>query len=294
MKTSHFRAAFAWVLAAMILAPQALADAVCYKDYRPLTPAEKARMTAVLTAVKNALPPAPAGWVVAGTDDFSIPDSMCKDFELIPFAYGFSRTYRNVGDNDAREKIIAAQAARMQALQAKRQPRMDAIQAKMEKVVKSQVALVEKGDYQGAQKYNVELDKLQKEMAAVMDEGNDPAQDAAATRAYAKDLEMYITVDVNPWSAGPNPGATALTPAPSGAQSAWRWRNEGQDLTTDNELYFLGTWKPNGKGGWRGVSRAGASLFAAHFFTVKVTTDPARIRNTVAGIDFAKLTATLR
>lgn len=293
MKTSHFRAAFAWVVAALLLAPPAFGDAPCYKDYRTITAAEKARMTAVLEAVKSAMPPAPAGWVVASTDDFSLPDSMCKDFELVPFQFHFGRTYRNVGSNDAREKIIEAQAARYQAQQAQKQPRIDAIQAKTEKLVKAQVALIEKGDYAGAEKYNMEIDKLQKEMGRVMDEGRDPAQEAADARAYAKDNEMYITVEVNPWAAGANPGATTMT-GPPGAQSAWRWRDEGQDLTTDNELYLFGTWKPNNRGGWRGISRSGVSLFGAHFLTVKVTADPDRIRNTVAAIDFAKLAATLR
>ena len=88
-------------------------------------------------------------------------------------------------------------------------------------------------------------------------------------------------------------GGILKHPSP-GAQSAWRWRNESQDQATDNELYLFGTWKPRGQSGWRGVSRSGASLFAAHFLTVKVTADPDRIRKTVAGIDFAKLAATLR
>ncbi len=294
MKTSHFRAAFALVLAAMVIAPPALSDSVCYKDYRAITAAEKGRMTAVLEAVKSAMPPAPAGWVIAGTDDFSLANSMCKDVELVPFNYQFTRSYRNVSNNDAHEKLIAAQAARLQAQQAQKQPRMDAIQAKMEKVVKVQVALVEKGDYAGAEKYNAEIEKLQQEMAKVMDEGRDPAQEAADARAYAKDNEMHITVEVNPWAATADSGATAIAAVPPGAQVAWRWRNEGQDLTTDNELYLFGTWKPNLKGGWRGVSRSGVSLFSAHFLAVRVTADPERIRTTVAGIDFAKLAATLR
>jgi len=293
MKTSHFPAASAWVVCALLFAPPALCDAPCYKDFRTITAAEKARMTAVLEAVKSALPPAPAGWVIAGTDDFSLANSMCKDFELVPFQYHFSRTYRNAGSNEERQQIVEAMAARQQALQAQKQPRIDAIQAKLEKVVKAQVALIEKGDYAGAEKYNVEIDKLQQEMGKVMDEGSDPAQEAAAAKAYAKDTEMYITVDVNPWAAGPAPGATPM-PAPQGVQSAYRWRNDSQDLTTDNELYLFGTWKPNNRGGWRGISRSGVSLFGAHFLTVKVSADPDRIRKTVAAIDFAKLAATLK
>ena len=294
MTTSHFPAAFAWVVASLAFVPAALADGVCYKDYRAITAAEKARMTAVLETVKSAMPPAPEGWVIAGTDDYSLPDSLCKDFELVPFQYHFSRSYRNVGNNDAHEKLIAAQAARQQALQAQKQPRIDAIQAKMEKLVKAQVALIEKGDYASAEKYNVQIDRLQKEMGGVMDEGRDPAQEAADARAYAKDNEMYITVEVNPWAAHADSGATTIATALPGAQSAWRWRNEGQDLTTDNELYLFGTWKPNGKGGWRGISRSGASLFAAHFVTVRITADPDRIGRTVESINFAKIAATLR
>lgn len=294
MKTSHFRAAYALVLATLVFAPPALSDGVCYKDYRTITAAEKARMSAVLEAVKSAMPPAPAGWVIAGTDDFSLADSLCKDFELVPFNYQFSRSYRNVSNNNAHEKIIAAKAARFKAQQALKQPRIDAIQAKMDKVVKAQIALVQKGDYVGAQNYNFELEKLQQEMAKVMDEGSDPARDAAEDRAYAKDNEMYITVDVNPLNASADSGAAAIATVPPGSQAAWRWRDESETLTNDNELYLLGTWKPNLKGGWRGVSRSGASLFGAHFLTVRVMADPDRIRTTVAGIDFAKLAATLR
>jgi hypothetical protein len=176
---------------------------------------------------------------------------------------------------------------------AQKQPRIDAIQAKTEKLVKLQVALIEKGDMAGAQKYNEQIAKLQEELGKVYDEGRDPAQEAADARAYAKDNEMYITVDVNPWSASAQPDATTMA-GPAGAQSAWRWRDEGKDQTTDNEVYVFGTWKPNGKGGLRGISRSGVSLFAAHFLTVKVSADPDRMRKTVAGIDFAKLAATLR
>ena len=293
MKTSHFPAAFAWIVCAWFLAPPALCDAPCYKDYRAITAAEQARMTAVLQAVKGALPPAPAGWVIAGTDDFSLPNSLCKDFELVPFQYHFSRTYRNAGSGEERQQIIEAMAAREKALQEQKQPRIDAIQAKMEKVVKAQVALIEKGDYAGAEKYNAEIDRLQKEMAKVIDEGRDPAQEAADARAYAKDAEMYITVDVNPWAASAASGATPMT-APQGVHSAYRWRDDSQDLTMDNELYLFGTWKPNNRGGWRGISRSGVSLFGAHFLTVKVAADPDRIRKTVAAINFAKLAATLK
>ncbi|MGB5132159.1 MAG: hypothetical protein WBO00_06065, partial [Steroidobacteraceae bacterium] len=129
--------------------------------------------------------------------------------------------------------------------------------------------------------------------AKVYEEGHDPAQEAAEAKAFAKDNEMHIVVYVKPWTASAQPGATTMA-GPPGAQSAWRWRDEGKDQTTDHETYVFGTWKPNGKGGLRGISRSGVSLFAAHFLTVSVSADPDRIRKIVAGIDFAKLAATVR
>jgi hypothetical protein len=273
--------------------PVVLADAPCYKNYRNFTPAETARMKAVLQAVQDALPPPPPGWVIAGDDQPSVPQSLCQDVGEVPFQYTYTRYYRQVGDADARQKLVEDQAARDAAVYERKKPRLEAIQAQMEKLSAQQVALIQKGDFAGAEKLNPQVEKLQTEYQKVADEGYDTAQQAAVAKASAHDLEMSISVGVNSLREIVPAEAAAATP-PQGVQSAYRWHTESESVSNDEALYLLGLWKPIRQNSWRTGTRPGAPLSAAHTITIRVVADPERLPKTVAAINFAKIAATLK
>ncbi len=252
-------------------------------------------MTAVLQTVQSALPAPPEGWVtaVSTADEFSIPQTMCRDFEKVPLQYELSRLYRQVGDAEARQAKFDEQASKEAANYEQKQPRIDALMAKMEKLAATQAALAEKGDIAGAQKLNPQMEKLQAEMTKVMDEGSDPAAMNAAGKEMNRDLEMSIAVRVNAWTeyAGPDAKPVAL---PSGAQSAYRWHVEDETHSNDHALYLFGAWRPYKQGGWRTGERTGAPLSAAHTVSIRVTADPDRLPKTVRAIDFGKITPLLK
>ena len=64
MKTMGFSAVLAAVFALVIVAPRVAADAPCNKGYRDTTAAERAKMSAVLQTVKDAMPAPSPGWVI--------------------------------------------------------------------------------------------------------------------------------------------------------------------------------------------------------------------------------------
>ena len=250
-------------------------------------------MTAILQAAKNALPAPPEGWVIASDDAISVPQSLCQDFALIPMRYGFTRLYRQVGDAEARQKLLDEQGDREAAVYAQKQPRVDALMAQMEKLAAAQAALVEKGDIAGAQKYTPQIEKVQAELTTVLDEGSNPAQMDAVAKEANRDLEMTIAVHVNAWTEYAGPGAKPVAP-PGGAQSAFRWHVEDERHSNDCGLYLFGAWRPHTQGGWRTGERAGVSLFAAHTVAIRVIADPDRLTKTVGAIDIGTITALLK
>ena len=88
MRTRLFSSGIAALVALLAIAPAALGDGPCDKGFRDVAPAEKARITAALQLAKSALPPAPEGWQQRSQDDFSIPSSLCKDRENLPWDTG--------------------------------------------------------------------------------------------------------------------------------------------------------------------------------------------------------------
>jgi len=118
-------------------------------------------------------PPTPAGWQIVSDDEISVPSSICRDVESRPWNYGFTRTFRQVGDAEARQKVMEDAAAASAAAFELKQPRLDAIMARMTKFNEQMVALVQKGDYAGAEALNVKMAKLQEEYQKVADEGDD-------------------------------------------------------------------------------------------------------------------------
>lgn len=281
------------VLAAAVSgASIARGDGPCDAGFRDSTPAERATMTAVLQAAKTALPPAPAGWQIVSQDEISVVSSICRDAENRPWSYGFSRHYSQVGDYEARQKPMTDAAANAAAAQKLKQPRIDAVMAKMTKLSQQQVALVQKGDTAGAQALNVEMQKLEAEFQKIAQEGNNTQEIEAAGKAMNRDLEMVISVRINPVHETPNSGAAAYPP-PAGAFSAARWNTTSAELDQGHALVLFGQWARNAQGRWQPVRRPNVAPTAAHAISVSVIADPNRIVSALQSIDFESLPAAL-
>ena len=294
MKLALFRRGNTGVLALVIAAPIAFADAPCNAGLRDVTAAERAQVTSVLQSAQAALPPATEGWIIVvdPSNEIFVPAKICRDHEATPWSYRISRTYRQVADAESRNKLLVDQAAAQRAALEARKPRMDADMAKYQAIMQQQMALNQKNDYAGAEKLQPQLEAAQKEYEALINEATDPAAAAATDKAFNQDLEMTITVDVNPAVQRAGKGATAIAP-PSGAKSAQRWHVESESETNDQALYLFGAWKP-GQGGMQPALRTGVAPWGAHGLSVVVTGDPARVTQTAAAIDFAKLAAIVR
>lgn len=292
MASSRLLATIVLAAAAASGASIARGDAPCNAGFRDSTPAEHAAMTTVLQAAKTALPLAPAGWQVVSQDEISVVSSICRDVENRPWSYGFSRHYRQVGDYEARQKPLADAAANAAAAQKLKQPRIDAVMAKMTKLSQQQVALVHKGDTAGAQALNVEMQKLEAEFHKIAKEGDNTQEIEAAGKAMNRDLEMVISVRVNPVHAAPGPDAAAFPP-PAGALSAARWNTTSAELDQGHALILFGQWARNAQGRWQPVRRPNVSPAAAHAISVSVIADPNRIDSALQSIDFDSLPAVL-
>lgn len=290
MKSHRLAADAACFFSLVAAVPIAFADSPCNAGYRDTTAAERAKMTAVLEAIKGAMPAPPAGWTIGGDDAISVPQSMCQDFRLVPVSYDFTRWYRNVGESEQRQKIVMDQAGIQAEAFRKKQPRLDAIQKQMEAVSAKQIALIQKNDFAGAEKYNAEIDRLQTEYQRIADEGSDPAALEAASKKANRDMEMTISVRVNPFASSVPAGAKPAT-APAGAKSAYRWHVEDESQSNDHALFYFGSWFKRPDGSLQPNPPPGAPLSAAHGFTIEITGDPARVTQAVSAIDFARIAA---
>jgi len=290
MRLNILTAALLGAVAATCVATMAQADAVCVKDYRETTPAEKARMTAILQIAKAALPPAPAGWQIGGYEEISVINSVCRDNETKPWSYGISRTYNRVDDREARDKKFREAAAQANAEQAKKQPRMDAVMKQMEQLSARQVALIQKGDMAGAQKLSYDMEKLQAEYQKIADEGNSEALIAAAGKEMTRDTTMTISIRVNTMALQKPTGATNFTPPP-GAFSAQRWVDAGDADKSEegHALVLFGTWRTGPPTQWTAPARAGAVPTAAHAIAVEFTGDPSRIEPMIQAVNYQAL-----
>jgi hypothetical protein len=279
----------------LAIAPCALGDGVCHKGERKITAAERTQMTNVLKAAQSALPPAPEGWfiVVDTAHEISLPGTVCGDVETAPWSYGLSRTYRQAANAEARQKIMLDQAARQQAAMQALQPRLQAVQAKMQKIVEQQMALNQKQDYAGAEKLQPQLVAAEKEYEQLINQANDPAAMAAASKEMHKDLELAIHVRVNPRSETVGAGAQAFAP-PAGGKSALRWHVEDENQSNDEALYLFGAWKSDAAGKWQRMSRAGIVPPGAHGVAIHARGSPESLTRMLAKIDFAKFAATVK
>ena len=277
-----------WTLAAALGAATARGDGVCEKGFRDTTAAERGTMTAVLEAAKQALPAAPEGWVILGDDQISVPRSICKDYELRPWSYDYTRYYQRVDDQEARNQKIRAAADNSAADMKRKQPRLDAIMAKVEALSNKQVAAIEKGDTAKAIAMNEEMAALQDEYKKVIDEGDTAEQNQAIFQEASRDLTMNIFVTVNSLSESPGHDATSLG-LPTGAKSAFRWSTTRGDVQEDMALVLLGQWKPMTQSRSVLVSRSNVAAPAAHTIAVRVVADASRLAPTLDAIDFNRL-----
>ncbi len=279
----------AWALLAALGASPAHSDGVCEKGIRDTTAAERATITSVLEAAKNALPPAPQGWIIVGDDQVSAPTSICGDYELSPWRYEYTRYYQRVDDQAARNELIKAAADRSVADMEQKQPRLDAINARMQAIVARQVALVEKGDYTAAAAMNEQLASIQEEYKKVLDEGNVAEQNEAAFQEAARDQTMNIQVRVNSPTEWRTADAKAFKPPP-GAVAAFRWTDSARgDVQEDSALLLLGHWKPPTSDHSELVRRANVPLSAAHGISIRVAADASRIAPMIDAMHFRDL-----
>jgi hypothetical protein len=290
MQSSNILAMMVCTVAMVTAASTARADAWCNAGIRDSTPAERATMTAVLQAAKNALPPAPTGWVIVGDDQISVTSNICRDYEAAPWDYGFNRQYQRVDDQEARNKIIADAAAASAAAQKLKQPRLDAAMARMNKLVEKQVALIEKGDLAGAGAMNEEMAKLQDDYKKILDEGDSQEQLEASLAKASRDQIMYISVGVNSNQVTPDASAKPI-PLPPGARAAFRWSTTQSKVTEDHALVLLGQWQSSTDGGWKRVRHANMPPTAAQVISIGVTADPDRIAGIIASINVKSLAA---
>jgi hypothetical protein len=270
-------------------------DGPCNAGFRDSTPAERARMTAILEIAKKSLPPAPAGWQIGGYEEISVANSVCRDGENIPWSYGISRNYTLVDDYEARQQVMRDAAANAVAEQAKKQPRMDALMAQMRALSQRQIALIQKGDTAGAQKLNHEMAKIETELKKVMDEGNSQEQIAAAGKEHDRDMHMSISVRINETAKPLTSGATSFA-LPAGATVTQRWIRpaDAEKSAEGHALVLYGTWsRVEPKKSWMAARRANAVPTAAHVISVEVVGDPARIDPLLQGIDFKSLATAL-
>jgi hypothetical protein len=291
MRTSLFFKGIAALVVLFAIAPTAIGDAPCDKGFRDVTPAERARITSALQLAQSALPPAPEGWQLRSQEDFSIPSSLCKDRENLPWGYGFGRSYGQVGDYAAREKVMADAAAAAAADRAKNQSRLDAMQAQMMSIMQQQMALNQKKDYDGAQKLQPQLEKVQADYEMLLTAGNQQIE--AAGREYERDLEMNISVRINEGTQRPGRNVTNLA-LPAGALTAVRWQAEDPEDTGDYALILFGSWKKGANGAWQPGVRTGVPPSGPHAVAVHVMADRERLASVVQKIDFTKVAAILK
>jgi len=293
MQFNRYLTIFACAVAAITTASLAHADGVCNAGYRDTTAAERATMTAILEAAKKTLPPAPAGWVLVGDDQVSAPRNLCRDHERDPWNYAYTRHYQNVGDQDARNKVVTDEAATNATAMKAKQPRLDAAMARITKLTEQQVALMQKGDMVGAAALDKEMAKAQAEYEKILKEGDGEQRQAAVEEKFNRDREMTITVQINASGETAGSGAKNL-PLPPGARAAVHWIASDSRPREDRALILVGQWTPGADGHWQPVRRAGAAVQAAHVISVIVVADSERLAPTLAAIDFKSLAASLK
>jgi hypothetical protein len=292
MQSSKWMATLVCAVTAIVAAPTARSDGVCNAGSRTFTVAERAAMTVVLETVRMSLPPTPPGWVIVGDDQVSVPTGMCRDYERVPWKYEFTRYYQDVGNQEARAKIMDEAGAASAAALKLKQPRIDALMARMDKLAKTYADFVVKGDTERAAATYTEVTKGQEEYEKILKEGDSEQQIAAAADKAGRDIKMQITVKINADSETPDVSAKIL-PLPTGARVAVHWFQNGRDPHEDSALILIGQWAAGSQGSWQSLRRANAPAYAAHAMSIHVAADSNRLASAVSSIDVKRMAALL-
>jgi hypothetical protein len=277
-------------LVAVLIGSTARADSVCETGEHDVTPAERATMTAALETARKALPAPPQGWVVVGDDAISVPSRYCKDVEG-PFHYAFTRHYKRVDDQEARNEMMNKAMTDAAAEMKQKQPRLDAIRAKSEVLGQEMAAAAQRNDWARVEEINKQIAAVGAEYEKVLKEGDTMERMNAATDQAARDQDMTVTVAINSRSEARADGAESLE-LPAGAHSAVRWNEARGSLQEGHALVLFGPWRPTDSG-FDAATLAGADASAAHTIAVRVTTDASRLGATVGAIDSQALAASL-
>ena len=277
----------------MMAAYPAAGDGVCYAGTRDTTAAERATMMRILNAAREALPPAPAGWMIVNDDPPSVPQSLCMDFERKPWPYDYSRTFRqaNADKQAAIEAGTRAAADIMKADMARKQPRLDAIRAKSEVLVKQQVAFIEKGDMPKALALNEQMAVLQEQARVIMDEGDAQQRSAAIMKETMRDIEIGISVRVNPAGESPLEEDSVAISVAGNPAAAHRWDSQDEGSFQGGALVLFGQWRTLNNGARRHAVRGHVPANFVHAITVSVHADEQRLASVIETIDFGALAA---
>lgn len=275
----------------VVAAQPAASDSVCNAGYRDTSATERANMMRILEAARQALPAAPQGWVIVNDDPPSVPQNLCMDVERKPWSYGYGRTFRRADADKHAEMEAGTQAAAdlMQADLAKKQPRLEAIMAKSEALTKRQIAMIEKGDFNGAAALNEQMAALQEEYRKVADEGDAQERGEAIMKEAMRDIEINVSVRVNPWAESPiGEDGTAIAVA-GNPPVAYRWDSRREDSHQGGAMVLYGQWRTMSHGGLWLVARSHVPANFAHGIAVSVEADEKRLASVIESIDFAAL-----
>ncbi len=288
--------AWVWAFATLLLTSVSHgdSDSVCYRGHRDTTADERATITAVLEAVRGALPPAPEGWILQGDEALSVIDNICGDYAIIPWQYEFGRHYRRVDDQDARQAKMEAAGEILRADMAAKQPRMDAMIARSQVLGAELAAAAEKGDFARVDEINQEIYAAGEESKKIMDEGDAKERMEALFAEASRDMDMSVRATINPLTVSPPDEGASEFDLPAGTTSAHRWSDTGGDLQEDQVLIFFGEWRTTPEGLLTPVRPDGsANMVKPHAMTVQVRAHAGRIAAIVDAIDFEALAATL-
>ena len=282
----RFRALVVLVVLSVVMgASLANADSECVKGYHEVTPDELATMTRVLETARAAVPAPPEGWVNTLNDDSVKPPSgVCLDFS--PWVYSYGRNYTRVEGHEEREGVIADAGADFKAAMAEKQPRLDALMAQMNETSAAYATAVTEGDSTKMQELQHEMERLSEEQQRIFNEGDPMAAYEAATASQYLDLEMNVSVSINPFRDSPPEGARTFQA--NGATSAWEWTEDEREM--GGALVLFGTWQDSPSGyGLDSVPVAGAPPYQAQAISVRIQAHRDRLHSMIDATDFAAL-----
>jgi hypothetical protein len=286
--TRKFLCAVLPVLLGPFAAATAQTDAECMKGYRDTTDVERATMTAVLEAVRDALPDAPEGWVILGDDALSVPRSICLDSAL--WTYRHTRYYQRVDDQEEQEALMQASGETLKADMAAKQPRLDAIMARNIELSKAVGVAAQAGDYARVTEINAEIEAGSQEYQNILAEGGAQERVNAELEESARDRNMKVSAEINVGGVSID-GRESLA-VPAGASAAYLWRPDDPDKPI-NALVLLGRWMP-ADFGLHMLHHEGVAPESAQAISVTVEVAASRLPSAIDATDFEALATLLQ